>query len=163
MYGNSICDIELKRWCFYRPGRWKAFCSSILSLWNFWIKALACSKGTQVTLLSRSCSSSLLLQKAWVPLSYVTVYLFCILHDMISLQVYNWRWSSIWVWQCLSVCVRAKTGAHWAGCHILYETVELQFPEAFKFWFRSEKSHWYFICPAFEHTLLTELTEFKHT
>ena len=60
MYGNSICDIELKGWCFYGRGSWKAFYSSFLSLWNFWIKAPVCSKGTQVTVLSRSCSDSLL-------------------------------------------------------------------------------------------------------
>ena len=99
--------------------------------------------------------------KAWVPRSYAAVYLFSILHDTISLQVCDWRWSSILARSCLSLCVRAKTGALWAEIHILCERGKLKFLEGFKFWFRSDKSRRYFTWRAFEHTLLAELFEFN--
>jgi hypothetical protein len=111
------------------------FCSSFLSLWNFWIKAPLCSKGAQVTVLSHSRTGSLLCRGPEFHPPTLRVYLFSILHDTISLQVYDWRWSSILARSCPSVCLRAKTGAQWAVCRdILCETVRLKFLEAFKVW-----------------------------
>lgn len=157
LYANYICDIELERCWFCRRGRWKAFSSPILSLWNFWIKAPVCSKGAQVTVLSHSRSGSLLCRR---PEFHAPML------QYICLPFYTKRLASrfmtddevqYWLNRVLpSVCVQKLEHSERVVMKFYVRKLNWSFSK-YKLWFRSDKSHRYSTRRAFEHTLQAEV------